>query len=143
SSVGLPFLLGGVIAASCLRRSPREPGWIVPTLRGGAFLLHVQLLVFATAWLREPALLGRLPLFGFALVSCLAFAIQSEQARLRLVDLPTHHARWLIRWIAAILAPFASWCRLQSAYEIRLGIAIELVLLASLLLVFSTGRGRR
>ena len=104
--------------------------------------MHTQLLVFGAAWLREPLLLGRVALFGFGLCSFLAFAIQSESARVRLAGDARAHRRWLIRWIAAILAPVAAWCRLQTMQGVRLGVGVDLVLLCALLLVFGVGRDR-
>ncbi len=142
ASVGLPFLLGGLIAAASWPSRAGERPWALHALRGGALLLHTQLLVFGAAWLREPLLLGRVALFGFGLCSFLAFAIQSESARVRLAGDARAHRRWLIRWIAAILAPVAAWCRLQTMQGVRLGVGVDLVLLCALLLVFGVGRDR-
>ena len=142
ASVGLPFILGGMIAAASVRAPHGERAWTIRALRGGALLLHVQILVFASAWLREPLVIGRVALFGFALISFLAFGFQSEHARVRLADHAAAHRRWLTRWIAAILAPFAAWCRLQTIHGVRLGLGVDLVLLCALLLVFSAGRER-
>ena len=142
ASVGLPFVLGGIITVACVRHLHRERAWTIRTLRGGTLLLHTQLLVFASAWLREPLVIGRVALFGFALCSFLAFGLQSESAKVRLANDDAAHRRWLTRWIAAILAPFAAWCRLQTIHGVHLGVGVDLVLVCALLLVFSVGRER-
>ncbi|HWB77519.1 MAG TPA: hypothetical protein VG755_21280 [Nannocystaceae bacterium] len=130
---GSPFLFGlavAIVASPKLRKLADE---IVRTPIG---LVHGQLLLVGFVVWRDGRAIAALPLFGFAVVGAIAYAFSGSRApggkRLPLSG--------TVRWGALVIAGVAGWCRLQRFAGIDLGIAVDVVLAAALLLAFLTAR---
>lgn len=124
---GSPFLFGlavAIVASPKLRKHADE---IVRTPIG---LVHGQLLLVGFVVWRDGRAIAALPLFGFAVVGAIAYAFSGSRAPGG-KRLPLHGT---VRWGALVIAGVAAWCRLQRAGGLDLGIAVDVVLGASLLL---------
>lgn len=138
SSMGLPFLFGAVVMATCIVNAWEHHPWTVRVLRLMLFMLHGHLVLFAVAWLHTPTFIAIWPLMGFAVCSMVAFGWHSERTRMTLHEHPSEHRHWLTRWGAAMLVPLAAWARLQVLGDLPLGICVDVSLLSCLALVFAT-----
>jgi hypothetical protein len=124
---GSPFLFGLAVA---LTASPRLRVHAVEIVRTPLGLVHGQLLLVAFVLWRQGRAVAALPLFAFALVGAFAYAWSGAQA-------PGGRGlslRSTVRWGAMVLAGVAAWCRLQRLVDIEMGIAVDVVLGAALVL---------
>ncbi len=124
---GSPFLFGLAVA---IVASPRLRALAVEIVRTPIGLVHGQLLLVAFVVWREGRAIAALPLFGFAVVGAIAYARSGSRA-------PGGKGLSLastVRWGALVIAGVAAWCRLQRFAGIELGIAVDVVLGAALLL---------
>lgn len=128
---GSPFLFG---LATLVVAWPRLREVAVEVVRTPIGLVHGQLLLVAFVVWRQGRAIAALPLFGFAIVGAIAYARSGARApggrRLPLVA--------TVRWGALVVAGIAAWCRLQRLAGIELGIAVDVVLGAALLLSWTT-----
>jgi len=122
---GSPFLFGLAVAIAGLERAR---GWAVDLVRVPIGCMHGQLLLVSfVIWRSEQGVAG-LPLFGFAVVGALGFALTPRRGP------AMFELRQSVEWGAAVIAGVAAWCRLQRIVGIDLGIAIDVILVASLAL---------
>lgn len=122
---GSPFLFGlGVAIAGAERVRP----WAVDLVRIPIGCMHGQLLLVSfVIWRSEQGIAG-LPLFGFAVVGALGFVLTPRRGPARF------ELRQSVEWGAAMIFGVAAWCRMQAIVGIDLGIAIDVLLAASLAL---------
>ena len=138
SSMGLPFLFGGVAALTSWLPPLRDHPGSVRTLRAMLLVLHGHLLLFAVSVLGEAGFIATIPLVGFAAISMIAFGWHAERLRTDRHETSEHHRLQLTRWGAAILAPIAAWARLQTLGDLPLGPCVDVTIASSLALVFAT-----
>jgi hypothetical protein len=132
---GSPFLFGlaVAIAGSPFVRGPAA----VLLVRVPLVCLHVQLLLVSFVLWRNEQGVATLPLFGFAVVGALGFAFGKRAGP------PTIELRRNLEWGAATIAGVAAWCRLQRLVGVELGIAVDVVLVAAIVLALSARRLQR
>lgn len=132
---GSPFLFGLAVA---IAGSPFVSGpAAVLLLRVPLACLHVQLLLVSFVLWRNEQGIATLPLFGFAVVGAIGFVFGQRPAP------PTIEARRYLEWGAATIAGVAAWCRLQRLVGVELGIAVDVVLVAAIVLALSARRLQR
>jgi hypothetical protein len=128
---GSPFLFGLAVA---LVAWPRLRALAIELVRTPLGLVHGQLLLVAFVLWRQGRAIAALPLFAFAVLGAVGYAWSGTGApggnRLPLVS--------TVRWGAMVIAGIAAWCRLQRLAGIELGIAVDVVLGAALVLSWAS-----
>jgi hypothetical protein len=132
---GSPFLFGLSIAMVAL---PQLRGVANELVRTPIGLMHGQLLLVAFVVWRHGQSVGAAGLLGFAVIGAIAYARSGVRA-------PGGHRLMLrdtIRWGATVLAGVAAWCKLQRVADLRLGLAVDVVLVVAVALVLLSLRRR-
>ncbi len=130
---GSPFLFGLAITVVAL---PQLRSLAIELVRTPIGLMHGQLLLVAFVVWRNGEAVGGAGLFGFAVIGAIAYARSGTRA-------PGGHALGLagiVRWGAIMVAGVAAWCRLQRLADVHLGLAVDVILGAALLLVVLSSR---
>jgi len=132
---GSPFLFGlavALVALPSLRAAATE---LVRTPIG---LMHGQLLLVAFVVWRKGEAVAAVALFGFAVIGAVGYA----RSGMRAPGGPRIGLRDTVRWGAMMLAGTGAWCKLQRIADVRFGIAIDVMLVAAIVLVIATSRPR-
>lgn len=130
---GSPFLFGLAIALVAMPQLRSLAAELVRTPIG---LMHGQLLLVSFVLWRNGAAIGAASLFGFAVIGAVAYARSGARA-------PGGHGLALaetIRWGAVVVAGVAAWCKLQRAADVHLGLAVDVLLGAAVVLVLLSTR---
>ncbi|MBX7081261.1 MAG: hypothetical protein K1X88_18820 [Nannocystaceae bacterium] len=141
SGFGSPFLFGLAVAAAgagqAMGSSDRHK-LARELVRAPIGLLHGQLLLVAFVVWRHGQAVAALPLLAFAIAGAAVYvrAGMAAPGGRTLALEPT------VRWGATVVAGVAGWCRLQHLAGVHLGRAVDVVLVAAVLLVLVT-RPRR
>lgn len=138
TGLGAPFLFGLALIGAVLaaRRGAREVTASAQVLQSVLALMHTHLVLFAGRLAWAGVGIATWPLLGFAIVSGVYFAYGSGLSRAEGKGDVGPSAAWLARWGAVVIAPVCAWARLQMIGGLRLGIAVDVVMLACLALVF-------
>jgi hypothetical protein len=126
---GSPFLFGLAVAIAGWTRVRATTAVLL--VRVPIACLHGQLLLVSFVLWRHEQGIATLPLFGFAVVGALGFAFAAKR-RPAVLEL-----RRNLEWGASTIAGVAAWCRLQRLVGLELGIAIDVVLVAALVLALA------
>jgi hypothetical protein len=126
---GSPFLFGLAVAIAGWARVRATTAVLL--VRVPVACLHGQLLLVSFVLWRNEQGIATLPLFGFAVVGALGFAF-ADKRRPAVLEL-----RRNLEWGASTIAGVAAWCRLQRLAGLELGIAIDVVLVAALVLALA------
>lgn len=132
---GSPFLFGLAIALVAL---PQLRSLATELVRTPIGLMHGQLLLVAFVVWKSGEAIGAVSLLGFAVIGAIAYARSGSLA-------PGGHCIGLqrtVRWGAVMIAGVAAWCKLQRLADLRLGLAVDVLLVAALVLVLATSRSR-
>ena len=131
---GTPFAFGLLVSGSAFlgRDDPGAELALRLAQQGVLAMLHVHLVYFAARMAWAGMGLAPLALLGFSLTGGLYFAYRSALTRAASEHDRGPDLRWMARWGAAMVAPLASWCRLQMLVGVRLGLAVEILLVGSL-----------
>lgn len=134
---GSPFVFGLTIFVGHLFFPPETAKRIV---RLPVSLLHSQLLLVAFVVWRHGESVAAPALLGVAVVGVVYLVMHTAK---------THASGngpslvWYARWGATMIAAVAAWGRLQVLAEVRLGIAVDVMLACALLIVFIIERKER
>lgn len=130
---GSPFLFGLAVA---IVAHPRLRSLATELVRTPIGLMHGQLLLVAFVVWKGGQAIGAASLFGFAIIGAIAYARSGSRA-------PGGHCIGLlrtIRWGAVMIAGVAGWCKLQRLADVELGLAVDVLLGAALVLVLVSSR---
>ncbi len=138
TGLGAPFLFGLALTGAVLaaRQGAREVAASAQVLQAVLALMHTHLILFAGGMVRRGGAIASWPLLGFALVTGVYFAYRSGLSRAEGKGDAGPSAAWLARWGAVVIAPVCAWARLQMLGGVRLGLAVDVVMIACLALVF-------
>ncbi len=129
---GSPFLFG--LAAAVAGAASVRTNTAVLFLRIPIICMHGQLVLVAFVLWRAETGIATLPLLGFAVVGALGYALALRRTNAVL------ELRRNLEWGAATIAGVAAWCKLQRLVGIELGIAIDVILVAALVLALGARR---
>jgi hypothetical protein len=132
---GSPFLFGLAAALGILVLEPAVARRVV---RIPIAFMHSQLLLVAIVlMMARDRVVAAVALLGFAIVTALAFAMHTARTRAE-GDGPS--LAWYVRWGAIVVAGVAGWTRLQRVAGIELGLAVDVALVSSVLMIVVLGR---
>jgi hypothetical protein len=134
---GSPFVFGLVLFVGHLFFAPALAKRIVSV---PVSLLHSQLLLVAFVLWRHGESVAAPALVGVAVVGAVHLVLHTAKSQASDGG-PT--LIWYARWGATMIAAVAAWSRLQWLAGVRLGIAIDVLLACSLLIVFIIARKER
>lgn len=126
---GSPFLFGLAVAIAGWTRVRATTAVVL--VRVPVACLHAHLLLVSFVLWRHEQGIATLPLLGFAVVGALGFAFASRR-RPAVLEL-----RRNLEWGASTIAGVAAWCRLQRLAGLELGLAVDVVLAAALVLALA------
>jgi hypothetical protein len=129
---GSPFLFG--LAAAVAGAASVRTSTAVLLLRIPIICFHAQLVLVAFVLWRHEQGIATLPLLGFAVVGALGYALALRRPN------PVLELRRNLEWGAATIAGVAAWCRLQRLVGVELGIAVDVILVAALVLALGARR---
>jgi hypothetical protein len=134
---GSPFVFGLLLFVGHLFFAPSVAKRMVSV---PVSLLHSQLLLVAFVLWRHGESLAAPALLGIAVVGAIHLVVTTATSRAS-GDGPS--LVWYARWGATMIAAVAAWSRLQWLADVHLGIAVDVLLACSLLIVFIIERKRR
>lgn len=136
-SFGGPYLFAlGLVVAGSIKQGP-FPRWL---LQSTVALFQAQLVLWALrAWL---AGFGIMPgaLFGFALVSSGYLIYFSARTSAEGEGHTGPSLLWLAQWGSLLVIATGAWLRLQMAVGLRMGPAVEVAIVAGVLILLTTRR---
>ncbi len=133
TSFGAPYLLGALIAAAAFtgaQPASEKPLRMITT--GLLALFHAHLVLLAFTMVRHGLGLAPLSLLGFGVIGGVYFSYRSALARAEGERDAGLDLAWMAKWGGAMIAPVAAWARLQMLADVRLGIAVDVTLLAAI-----------
>lgn len=144
TSFGSPYLLAALIAAAAL--TDGVPASEKPLRMATTFVLslfHAHLVLLAFTLFRHGMGIAPISLLGFGVIGGVYYAYRSAMARAEGERDAGLDLAWMAKWAGAMIAPVAAWCRIQMLADVRLGIAVDVTLLAALgvLLTVRAGPG--
>jgi hypothetical protein len=134
---GSPFVFGLLLFVGHLFFSPAAAKRMVSV---PVSLLHSQLLLVAFVLWRHGESVAAPALLGVAVVGSIHLVVHTAKAH-GTGDGPS--LVWYARWGATMIAAVAAWSRLQWLADVRLGIAVDVLLACALLIVFIIVRKQR
>ena len=134
--LGAPFLFGAILAATPLliRAGHAGVGITKFLITTNLAIFHAQLFLIALFLVRSHSGIGTLGLMGFSVVSGLYFIIDSARSAAMDEAFGTRRLASLARWGATMVYAVAVWTRLQWFAGVRFGLAIEVALLAAVII---------
>jgi len=133
TSFGGPYLIGALIAAAALtseQPASEKPLRLITT--GVLALFHAHLVLLAFTMVRHGMGIAPVSLLGFGVIGGVYFSYRSALARAEGERDAGLDLAWMAKWSGAMIAPVAAWCRLQMLGDVRLGIAVDVTLLAAI-----------
>jgi hypothetical protein len=134
---GSPFVFGLLLFVGHLFFAPALARRIISV---PVSLLHSQLLLVAFVLWRHGESLASPALLGVAVVGAVHLVVHTAKTQSS-SDGPS--LIWYARWGATMIAAVAAWSRLQWLADVRLGIAVDVLLACALMIVFIIERKER
>jgi hypothetical protein len=134
---GSPFVFGFTLFVGHLFFAPAAAKRIVSV---PVSFLHSQLLLVAFVLWRHGGSLAAPALLGVGIVGAVHLVVHTAKSHAS-GDGPS--LVWYARWGATMIAAVSAWCRLQWFADVRLGIAVDVLLACALLIVYVIARKER
>ena len=134
---GSPFVFGFLLFVGHMFFAPAVAKRMVSV---PVSLLHSQLVLVAFVLWRHGEALAAPALLGVAVVGAIHLVVHTAKTHAE-GDGPS--LVWYARWGATMIAVVAAWTRMQMFANVRLGIAVDVLLGCSLLIVFVISRKER